>query len=44
MAFAVPAVAVPIVGAPGIVEGVTELEAELATLVPMAFLAVTVKV
>jgi hypothetical protein len=39
-----PNEAVPIVGAPGTVDGVTEFEAELATLVPMAFVAVTVKV
>ena len=47
MACAFPAVAVPIVGAPGTVEGtegVTEFEAELATLLPIAFVAVTVKV
>ena len=46
-AWAFPAVAVPIVGAPGTVEGatgVTEFEAELATLFPTAFVAVTVKV
>jgi len=39
-----PAVAVPIVGAPGTVEGVTGFEAELAGPVPLAFVAVTVKV
>ena len=36
--------AIPIVGAPGAVEGVTEFEAELATPVPIAFVAVTEKV
>ena len=44
VAWAFPAVAVPIVGAPGTVEGVTEFEAALAGPVPMAFVAVTVKV
>ena len=39
-----PAVAVPIIGASGTVEGVTEFEAELDALVPLAFIAVTVKV
>jgi hypothetical protein len=45
VARAFPAVAVPIVGAPGTVvaDGVTEFEAELATLMPFAFVAVTVK-
>jgi hypothetical protein len=38
------AVAVPIVGAPGTVVGVAELEAELAVLVPKALVAVTVNV
>ncbi len=37
-------VAVTLVGAPGVVEGVTELLALEATLVPLAFVAVTVKV
>jgi hypothetical protein len=40
-------VAVPVVGSPGAVEaveGVTEFEAVLAVLVPIAFVAVTVKV
>jgi len=37
-------VAVPIVGAPGTVYGVAELLAELAELVPAAFVAVTVNV
>jgi hypothetical protein len=40
----VTAVAVPIVGAPGTVVGVAELEAELAALVPRALVAVTVNV
>jgi hypothetical protein len=44
VAWVIPAVAVPIVGAPGTVEGVTEFEAELGRLVPLAFVAVTVKV
>jgi hypothetical protein len=44
VAWAFPAVAVPIVGAPGTVEGVTEFEAELAGPVPIALVAVTVKV
>jgi hypothetical protein len=39
-----PAVAVPIVGAPGTVDGVTEFEATLGRPVPLAFVAVTVKV
>ncbi len=39
-----PAVAVPIVGAPGTVAGVTELLALEAELVPIALVAVTVKV
>jgi hypothetical protein len=39
-----PFVAVPIVGAPGTVAGVTEFEAELAKLLPSAFVAITVKV
>ena len=43
-AWAFPAVAVPIAGGPGTVEGVTEFEAELATLVPIAFVAVIVNV
>jgi hypothetical protein len=37
-------VAVPIVGASGTVYGVAELLAELAELVPAAFVAVTVNV
>ena len=43
-AWAFPFVAVPIVGAPGTDEGVTEFEAELAGLLPLAFVAITVKV
>jgi len=39
-----PAVAVPIVGASGTVEGVTEFEATLAALLPLSFVAITVKV
>ena len=39
-----PATALTEVGAPGTVAGVTELEAEEATPVPTAFVAVTVKV
>ena len=47
VALASPAVAVPMVGAPGTVAaavGVTELEAAEAAPVPMALVAVTVKV
>jgi hypothetical protein len=44
VACALPAVAVPIVGAPGTVAGVTLLEAEEAGPVPTAFVAVTVNV
>ena len=43
-AWEFPEAAVPIVGAPGTVAGVTELEAPLAAPVPIAFVAVTVKV
>jgi hypothetical protein len=43
-ACAFPAVAVPIVGDPGTVEGVTEFEAELGKLLPVAFIAITVNV
>jgi len=43
-AWAFPAVAVPIVGALGVVEGVTEFEAELGALVPLILVAVTVNV
>jgi hypothetical protein len=44
VACAFPAVAVPIVGAPGTVDGVTEFDAELAGPVPLALVAVTVNV
>jgi hypothetical protein len=44
VACAFPFVAIPIVGAPGTVVGVTEFEAELAGPGPLAFVAVTVKV
>jgi hypothetical protein len=44
IACAFPFAAVPIVGAPGTVAGVTEFEAELAELVPLAFFATTVNV
>ena len=44
MAWAFPCVAVPIVGAPGTVTGVTEFEADEAVPVPTAFLAVAVNV
>ncbi len=44
VACPLPAVAVPIVGASGTVEGVTELDTADAVLVPTAFVAVTVKV
>ena len=44
VALALPAVAVPMVGAPGTVNGVTELEASEAALLPAAFAAVTVNV
>ena len=44
VACALPAVAVPIVGAPGTVAGVTLLEAADAGPVPIALVAVTVKV
>jgi hypothetical protein len=43
-ACALPPVAVPIVGAPGTVAGVTELEAAEAVLVPFVLVAVTVNV
>ncbi len=39
-----PAVAVTLVGAPGVVAGVTELLTTDAVLVPIPFVAVTVKV
>ena len=44
VACALPAVAVPIVGAPGTVAGVTLLEGFEAGPVPIALVAVTVKV
>jgi hypothetical protein len=44
VACALPAVAVPMVGAPGTVAGVTLFEAAEAALVPTALVAVTVKV
>jgi hypothetical protein len=44
VAWALPPVAVPIVGAPGTVIGVTELLAPEAVPRPTALLAVTVKV
>jgi hypothetical protein len=44
LACALPAVALPIVGAPGTVAGVTALEAPDAAPVPTPFAAVTVKV
>jgi len=44
VACAFPAVAVPIAGAPGVVEGVTLLEAAEAVPVPRALVAFTVKV
>jgi len=44
VALLFPAVAVPVVGAPGIVAGVTLLEAAEALPVPTLLVAVTVKV
>ena len=44
VACALPAVAVPMVGAPGTVQGVTELEGALGEPVPETVVAVTVKV
>jgi hypothetical protein len=44
VAWALPGVAVPIVGAPGTAAGVTGLEAPDDRLVPARFVAVTVKV
>ncbi len=44
VACPLPAVAVPIVGAPGTVEGTIELLVAEAVLVPLAFVAVTVNV
>ena len=43
VAWPFPRVAVPIVGAPGAVNGITEFVALDAVLVPIAFVAVTVK-
>ena len=42
--WALPAVTMPMVGAPGMVAGVTLFDAAEATLVPLALVAVTVKV
>jgi len=44
MASSYPAAAETPVGGPGTVEGVTEFDAALAGPVPLAFVAVTVKV
>jgi hypothetical protein len=44
VAWALPAVAAPIVGAPGTVAGVTLSDAAEAVPVPMLLVAVTVKV
>ncbi len=44
MAEAIPAVAVPMVGAPGTVAGVTELEAADWAPVPTLLMAATLKV
>lgn len=44
VADALPAVAVPIVGAPGAVAGVTLFDAAEGVLVPTPFVAVTVQV
>ena len=41
---AFPAVAVPMVGAPGTVAGITVLDADEDELTPIAFVAVTVNV
>jgi hypothetical protein len=43
-AWALPSVATTLVGAPGIVDGITEFEAELEVLLPLMFVATTVKV
>jgi hypothetical protein len=43
-AEALPRVAVPMVGVPGTVAGVTEFDAAEAVLVPIALVAVTVNV
>ncbi len=44
LACVLPGLAVPIVGAPGTVAGVTLFDADDAAPVPIAFVAVTVKV
>ena len=44
VALALPAVALPMVGAPGTVTGVTLFDAADAELVPMPFVAVTLNV
>ncbi len=44
VAWVFPAVAVPMIGAPGTENGVTELEAALGAPVPATVVAVTVKV
>jgi hypothetical protein len=44
VACAIPAVAETAVGAPGVVIGVTEFDGDDAALVPITFVAVTVKV
>ena len=44
VACPLPAVAVPIVGASGVLAGTTEFETDEAVLVPIAFVAVTVNV
>ena len=44
LAVALPAVAVPMVGAPGTPAGVALLDAPDAALLPMALVAMTVKV
>ena len=44
LAWALPAVAVPMVGAPGVVAGVTLFDAAEAAPVPTALVAVTVNV
>ena len=43
-AWVFPAVAVPIIGAPGTVDGITEFEAILGELLPFELVAITVKV
>ena len=44
VACVLPAVAVTLIGAPGMVAGVTALEAEEAALLPLVLVAVTVNV